>query len=77
MLAVNITNESSTIVKEIVELLKLQPELSIGTKLGIARLLEHENKFIARTAYTFLTEQATVQDTLKDILKGFENQLKF
>lgn len=64
VLTSDITTQSSIIVKRILDLLKDQSKISKESELEISKLLNNSNRFIANSAYQFLTVRQNSQ-TLK------------
>lgn len=71
----HLSMQSGVIIMKILNLLQSQAELHISYNLKIAELLEHENRFIAKIAYDYLSSFDNNEEIL--IMKIQEYEGKF
>ena len=71
----HLSMQSGVIIMKILNLLQSQAELHISYNLKIAELLEHENRFIAKIAYDYLSSFDNNEEILIMKIQEYEAML--
>ncbi|MCK4465639.1 MAG: hypothetical protein KAU83_08005 [Bacteroidales bacterium] len=68
----DLSKESPSIIQKILNLLENRAKLSLISKIKVANLLEHDNRFIAKVAYNYLSSLDNNEKILLDKIHKYE-----
>lgn len=70
-----LSEESVPIIQKVFDLLQSKAVLTITSKIEIAELLEHDNRFIAKIAYDYLSSLDNNEEILLEKIQKYEAKL--